>query len=45
MPAHALACIGAGLGVRCALGHIPPTRGALLQEVLDVVVILNALRR
>jgi heavy metal translocating P-type ATPase len=30
--------------VVAALGHIPPTAGALLQEVIDVAVILNALR-
>jgi len=40
----------AGLGlsgaamVVAATGHIPPTVGALLQEVIDVAVILNALR-
>ena len=28
-----------------ALGYIPPTLGALLQEAIDVAVILNALRR
>jgi cation transport ATPase len=27
-----------------AFGYIPPAVGALLQEVLDVAVILNALR-
>jgi len=42
--------IWAGLGlsgaamVAAALGHIPPTVGALLQEAIDVAVILNALR-
>jgi P-type E1-E2 ATPase len=30
--------------VVAALGHIPPTVGALLQEIIDVAVILNALR-
>lgn len=30
--------------VFAALGHIPPATGALLQEVIDVAVILNALR-
>jgi len=30
--------------VAAALGHIPPVAGALLQEVIDVAVILNALR-
>lgn len=30
--------------VVAAFGHIPPTAGALLQEVIDVAVILNALR-
>jgi heavy metal translocating P-type ATPase len=42
--------IWAGLGlsgvamVAAALGHIPPTVGALLQELIDVAVIVNALR-
>ena len=42
--------LGVGLGlsavamVFAALGHIPPTAGALLQEGIDVAVILNALR-
>jgi cation transport ATPase len=42
--------IWAGLGLSAAamvaagLGYIPPTAGALLQEVIDVAVILNALR-
>lgn len=40
--------IGMGLSfalmVIAALGFIPPAVGALLQEVIDVVVILNALR-
>ena len=27
-----------------ALGYLPPVAGALLQEVIDVAVILNALR-
>jgi heavy metal translocating P-type ATPase len=42
--------IGIGLGVSgvmmavAALGYIPPTVGAVLQEALDVAVILNALR-
>lgn len=42
--------IWAGLGlsavamVIAALGRIPPTAGAILQEVIDVAVILNALR-
>jgi heavy metal translocating P-type ATPase len=30
--------------VFAALGHIPPTAGALLQEGIDVAVIINALR-
>jgi heavy metal translocating P-type ATPase len=30
--------------VAAAAGHIPPVAGALLQEVIDVAVILNALR-
>lgn len=42
--------IWAGLGLSAAamvaasLGYIPPVAGALLQEVIDVAVILNALR-
>ncbi|MDH4348660.1 MAG: heavy metal translocating P-type ATPase [Gemmatimonadota bacterium] len=46
----ALQSIWAGLGLSvaamafAALGHIPPTAGALLQEVIDLAVILNALR-
>jgi cation transport ATPase len=42
--------IWAGLGlsaiamVFAALGHLPATAGAILQEVIDVAVILNALR-
>jgi heavy metal translocating P-type ATPase len=42
--------IGVGLGLSgvamlfAAFGFIPPTQGALLQEVIDVAVILNALR-
>jgi heavy metal translocating P-type ATPase len=42
--------IWAGLGlsgiamVIAGLGHIPPIAGAILQEVIDVAVILNALR-
>jgi cation transport ATPase len=40
----------AGLGlslagmVAAALGHLSPLQGALLQEVIDVAVILNAMR-
>ena len=30
--------------VVAALGYLPPTAGALLQEGIDVAVILNALR-
>ncbi|MGH6924864.1 MAG: HAD-IC family P-type ATPase, partial [Propylenella sp.] len=30
--------------VLAALGYIPPVQGALIQEVIDVLVILNALR-
>jgi cation transport ATPase len=30
--------------VVAAAGHIPPVAGAVLQEVVDVAVILNALR-
>ena len=33
------------LMVVAALGYVPPTLGALLQEALGVAVILNALRR
>jgi cation transport ATPase len=46
----ALQSIWVGLGVSgammvvAALGFIPPTLGAVLQEALDVTVILNALR-
>ena len=42
--------VWAGLGlssvamVFAAFGYIPPTAGALLQEIIDVAVILNALR-
>ncbi|HXI21241.1 MAG TPA: HAD-IC family P-type ATPase, partial [Gemmatimonadales bacterium] len=40
--------VGVGLSglamIVAALGHIPPTVGALLQEGIDVAVILNALR-
>jgi len=40
--------VGLGLSgvamVLAALGRIPPTTGAILQEVIDVAVILNALR-
>jgi len=38
-----LALSGAAMVV-AALGYIPPTAGALLQEAIDVAVILNALR-
>jgi iron-sulfur cluster repair protein YtfE (RIC family) len=46
----ALGSIGIGMGlsgaamIAAALGFLPPVAGALLQEVIDVVVILNALR-
>ena len=46
----ALQSVAAGIGlsviamVFAALGHLPPVQGALLQEVIDVAVILNALR-
>jgi cation transport ATPase len=33
-----------GLLVAAAFGHITPVQGALLQELIDVAVILNALR-
>lgn len=36
--------LSGGAMVVAALGHIAPTEGALLQEVIDVAVILNALR-
>jgi len=40
--------VGLGLSgiamVAAAAGHIPPVAGAVLQEVIDVAVILNALR-
>jgi heavy metal translocating P-type ATPase len=40
--------VGLGLSglamVAAGLGHIPPTAGALLQEGIDVLVIVNALR-
>jgi len=40
--------IGIGLStvlmVLAFLGYIPPIVGALLQEVIDIVVIINALR-
>jgi P-type E1-E2 ATPase len=42
--------VGVGLGlsgaamIAAALGYIPPTGGAILQELIDVAVILNALR-
>jgi len=46
----ALQSVVAGIGlslagmVAAALGHLTPVEGALLQEVIDVAVILNALR-
>lgn len=46
----ALQSVIAGLGLSllamaaAALGYLPPVQGALLQEVIDVAVILNALR-
>lgn len=46
----ALQSVAAGIGLSllgmtaAALGHLPPVRGALLQEAIDVAVILNALR-
>lgn len=46
----ALQSVFAGLGLSiaamlvAAFGYLPPVQGALLQEVIDVVVILNALR-
>jgi len=46
----ALQSVYAGIGlsfagmVVAALGYLTPIRGALVQEVIDVAVILNALR-
>jgi len=46
----ALQSIGVGIGlsvaamIAAALGYIPPMAGAILQEGIDVMVILNALR-
>ncbi|MFT6226523.1 MAG: heavy metal translocating P-type ATPase [Paracoccaceae bacterium] len=46
----ALQSVAAGIGlsvigmIAAALGHITPVQGAVLQEVIDVAVILNALR-
>ncbi|TCT05712.1 heavy metal translocating P-type ATPase [Aquabacter spiritensis] len=46
----ALESVVAGIGLSvlgmlaAALGHLPPVQGAVLQEVIDVAVILNALR-
>ena len=46
----ALESVFAGIGlsllgmIAAAFGYITPVQGALLQEVIDVVVILNALR-
>jgi heavy metal translocating P-type ATPase len=46
----ALQSVFGGLGfslagmVAAALGHLPPVHGALFQEAIDVVVIVNALR-
>jgi cation transport ATPase len=42
--------VAAGLGLSiagmivAALGYLTPVQGALIQEVIDVAVILNALR-
>jgi heavy metal translocating P-type ATPase len=42
------AVVGLGLSIAAmipaALGYLPPLQGALLQEVIDIAVILNALR-
>lgn len=46
----ALQSVYAGLGLSiagmivAAMGYLPPVQGALLQEAIDVVVIINALR-
>ncbi len=46
----ALQSVMAGIGlsvlgmIAAALGHLTPVQGALLQEVIDIAVILNALR-
>jgi hypothetical protein len=44
-PSHArgiaLSLIGMGLA---AAGYLPPVAGAIMQEVIDVVAVLNALR-
>jgi len=46
----ALESVAAGIGlsvagmIAAALGYLTPVQGALLQEVIDVAVILNALR-
>ena len=46
----ALQCVIAGLGLSglamlaAAFGNLPPVQGAILQEVIDVAVIANALR-
>jgi P-type E1-E2 ATPase len=46
----ALQSVGLGIGLSvaamivAAFGYLPPVQGALLQEVIDVAVILNALR-
>jgi P-type E1-E2 ATPase len=46
----ALQSVAAGIGlsivgmIMAAVGYLTPVRGALIQEVIDVAVILNALR-
>jgi len=46
----AFECVAAGIGlsvagmIAAALGYLTPVQGALLQELIDVAVILNALR-
>jgi cation transport ATPase len=37
----ALSMIGMGIA---AAGHLPPVAGAISQEVIDVIAVLNALR-
>jgi cation transport ATPase len=44
-PPRSLATVGLGASALAAApGYLPPVDGALLQELIDVAVILNALR-